>query len=128
MEEELKKKDEALKVATRDFAGRIKELSKQNANLLRTREDYQRTVAELTKEKNDFEREVLSAKELRGKIGLVLESYFEGVISLSEQELLQALHEKVEDLKKNPYAMKARIRQVGARVVSDLRELGVQLP
>ncbi|KAL2653110.1 hypothetical protein R1flu_021238 [Riccia fluitans] len=64
LQSKLRMKDDTLRIATKDYTGKIKELTKKNEDILQMKMKFEKTVAKLTNEKNALEAKLAKGKDL----------------------------------------------------------------
>ncbi|KAL2645373.1 hypothetical protein R1flu_012960 [Riccia fluitans] len=116
-------KDETLRIVIDDYTEKIDELMKKNEDILRTKREYQKTVAELMNEKNVLEAKLVEGKNLWKKLILALFSYMTSELDDEELSLLWTLKAKVVQAEGDAYGVKSQLSKLRQKVDRELGEI-----
>ncbi|KAL2642965.1 hypothetical protein R1flu_010552 [Riccia fluitans] len=123
LQSDLLMKDETLRITTHDYTEKIQELSKKNEDILRKKMEYQKTIAELTNEKNTLEAKLVEGEDLRKKLIQVLSSYVTSELDVEELSLLWTLKAEVVQAEGNADGMKNQLSRLREKVDRELGEI-----
>ncbi|KAL2633489.1 hypothetical protein R1flu_004968 [Riccia fluitans] len=131
LQSELQTKDETLRITTEDYTGKINELTKKNGDVLRMKLEFEKTIAELKKEKNALEAKLVEGEDLWKKLIPILSSYVTSELDVEELSLLRAFQAEVDQAEGDADGVKSRLSRLRQKVDRELGEIranvGVQL-